>query len=264
MHKRWITAAVAFASLFPILPSQTQAQTAPASAPVCAAPEEFTHLDQPLRRTALALAAGGPVVIVAVGSSSTAGAGATTPARSYPAQLEAELRARFPASSITVINSGANGEVARQMLARFEETVLQAKPHLVLWQVGTNAVLHDHLVTGEAPLLHEGIRRLKAAQTDIVLIDSQYAPKVLAKPNIFGMLALLAKTAREEQIGLFQRFAVMRHWVEVDRVPFETLLSPDGLHMNDWSYGCIARLIANALVQAVRHPAIAHAPARRR
>jgi lysophospholipase L1-like esterase len=200
------------------------------------------------------------VVIVALGSSSTSGAGASSPAHTYPAVLEKELRARFPANPITVVNRGVGGEDARQMLDRFSEGVIKEQPDLVIWQVGTNAVLRDLVVSGQAPLFHEGIARMKASQADVLLMDSQYAPKVLVKPQAVEMQALLANTAREERIGLFQRFAIMRHWVENDRVPFEAMLSPDLLHMNDWSYACIGKLVANAIADAVRSPAMAKAP----
>lgn len=235
------------------------------ASPPCAAPDELLHLGQPLRRTAMAIANGEPVLIVALGSSSTAGAGASSPAHSYPSRLETELKAQFPGSPIRVVNLGANGEDARQMLARFGD-VVRDKPDLVLWQVGTNAVLRDFPVAGEAPLFREGIRLLRAAHSDIVLVDAQYAPKVLAKRAIGSMLALLASTARDERIGLFRRFAIMQHWHR-QGIPFETVLSPDGLHMNDWSYGCIAKLLSAAIVDALRSPAaptIAGVPARSR
>jgi lysophospholipase L1-like esterase len=221
------------------------------------------RLEHPLVRTAARLAAGEALTIVAIGSSSTAGAGASSPALSYPARLEADLRARFPATRITVLNRGVNGEDARQMLARFDETVLADKPDLVLWQVGTNAVLRDHAIDGEAPLLREGIARLKAIKADIVLLDSQYAPKVIAKKDIGAMIELLSTIASEQKIGVFKRFAIMQHWHDVDRVSFDTLLSPDGLHMNDWSYGCVAKLLGIALTEAARTPAVAGIPARR-
>ncbi|MCC6779495.1 MAG: SGNH/GDSL hydrolase family protein [Hyphomicrobiales bacterium] len=143
------------------------------------------------------------------------------------------------------------------MLPRFDEEVIKAQPDLVIWQVGTNAVLRDQSLSGEAPLITEGIRRLKAAQADVIVMDSQYAPKVVAKPYSDGMLALLDKTARDEKVSLFHRFAIMRHWVTSENVPVDTLISPDGLHMNDWSYGCVAKLIGRAIVDAVRRPAMA-------
>ncbi|MBN8920276.1 MAG: SGNH/GDSL hydrolase family protein, partial [Rhizobiales bacterium] len=194
------------ASASAVVPATTV--SAPATQPVakaaalsCDAPGELTRLDYALPRTALGLATGEPVTIVAVGSSSTAGAGATSPAMSYPARLEGDLRARFPGARIRVVNQGANGEDALQMLARFD-AVIAEKPDLVLWQVGTNAVLRDHSLAGEAPLIREGIARLRAAQTDVVLIDSQYSPKVLAKPDANGMVELLRNSARAAGIGV--------------------------------------------------------------
>jgi acyl-CoA thioesterase-1 len=77
------------------------------------------------------------VKIIAIGSSSTAGAGASSRAFSYPSRLEVELRTRFPRASITVINRGVGGEEAPQMLARFARGVIAEKPDLVLWQVGS-------------------------------------------------------------------------------------------------------------------------------
>jgi hypothetical protein len=33
-------------------------------------------------------------------------------------------------------------------------------------------------------------------------------------------------------------------------MPFGVFLSPDELHMNDWSYGCVAKLLADSIVEA--------------
>jgi acyl-CoA thioesterase I len=241
--------------------NSAHAQTS--GAPICGAPAEFSRLGLSLRRVAKRLASGEPIKVVAVGSSSTAGAGASSPANAYPAKLEADLKARFPGVAIAVLNRGVNGEDAKQMLARFDEQVIGENPDLVLWQVGTNAVLRDHNLAGEAPLIRDGIRRLKVSGADVVLVDSQYAPKVLAKPDIEGMIKLVGAEAKMAGVGLFQRFAIMRHWRETQGVPFEALLSPDGLHMNDWSYGCVARLLGSAIADAVRSPAVAGVPLRR-
>jgi lysophospholipase L1-like esterase len=215
-------------------------------------------------RTALSLASGEPVKIVAIGSSSTAGAGASSPSASYPARLEAELRERFPDASITVVNRGVNGDDALQMLARLDADVLAEKPDLVIWQVGTNAVLRDHQLAGEAPLIRDGVRRLKAAQADVVLMNSQYAPKVIVKPDAPGMMDLISMTAQEERVPVFHRWEIMRRWHQVDGASFADLLSADGLHMNDWSYGCIAKLFAGAITDAVRSPSVAGVPTRSR
>jgi hypothetical protein len=46
----------------------------------------------------------------------------------------------------------------------------------------------------------------------------------------------------------------MRHWHDVDNISFETFVSPDGLHMNDWSYACMAKGLGNAIAEAAQRP----------
>ena len=223
------------------------AQTAPES---CSVTSDLARLDLPLSRVAQRLADGEPVKIIAIGSSSTAGAGASSRAFSYPSRLEVELRTRFPRASITVVNRGVGGEEAPQMLARFARSVIAEKPDLVLWQVGSNAVLRGHDVVKVAEVIHEGVGQLQAIGADVILIDPQFAPRVIEKVDSEQMVALIAATAKRQNIDLFRRFAVMRYWREVRHVAFARSLAPDGLHMNDWSYGCMANLLASAIVDA--------------
>jgi lysophospholipase L1-like esterase len=228
----------------------------------CAAPPDLVRLDIPLRRTAQRLASGQPITIVAIGSSSTQGAGASSPAMAYPARLEAELRATFPGAKITVLNRGIGGEEAKEMLARFDSDIFAEKPDLVLWQVGSNSVLRDRSIRESNEQLREGLKRLKAAGIDVVLMNPQYAPKVITKHDVDGMVDLIDFTAKETHVGLFQRFAVMRYWRLTEDIPFSTFLSPDELHMNDWSYGCIAKLLASAIADAATRPTLTAGAAR--
>jgi acyl-CoA thioesterase-1 len=243
----------------PIEPMKPAALTPPA-APLsaasisCTAPAQLTRLDQPLRHTARRLAGGEPLTIVAIGSSSTAGAGASSPAASYPSRLAVELRQRFPGHDITVLNRGVNGEETDQMMARFDDDVFAPHPQLVLWQVGTNSVLRDHPLKPHSVQLHEGIDELKAAGTDVVLIDPQFAPQVLAMSETPGMVDQIAVVAKEKNVDLFRRFAAMRDWYEAQHLPFDAFVSPDGLHMNDWGYACMAKLLAGAIAEAATRP----------
>ena len=179
-----------------------------------------------------------------------------------PSRLAVELKQRFPLEDITVLNRGVNGDETENMMARFATGVIAEHPQLVLWQVGTNSVLRDHPLAPHSVQLHEGIEELKATGADVVLIDPQYAPKVLVKSETPGMVEQIAATAKEENVDLFQRFAVMRSWFEVQHLPFDTFVSPDGLHMNDWGYGCVAKLLAAGIGEAATRPvasAAAHA-----
>lgn len=244
-----MAAAALFAGLAFVLPANADTAT-----PACDAPLDLIRLANPLPHIAQKVTAGEPITIVAIGSSSTAGAGASSPASTYPSRLEAELREHFPRLSITVINRGVGGEEVPDMLARFDSSVIAAKPDLVLWQLGTNSVIRGHKLADHGALIRAGLNKVRAIGADVVLIDPQFAPKVISKPKAESMVALIATTAKRENVDLFRRFDVMRHWREVDHLAFETFVSPDGLHMNDWSYACMAKGLGNAIAEATQRP----------
>ena len=242
--------AIAFTTL--LMPGAVRADVA--STPRCHVQAELVRLANPLPRVARKLSAGAPITIVAIGSSSTAGAGSSKPEFNYPSRLQAELTAEFPRQKFKVINRGVNGEEIKDMLRRFDTAVLAERPDLVLWQLGTNSVLRDHPMDDHGANIREGLTKIKAQGADIVLIDPQFAPKVIAKPDADKMVRLIALTAKSENVDLFQRFEVMRHWRDDDQVGFEAFLSPDLLHMNDWSYGCFAKSLAAAIIEAATRP----------
>ncbi|MGH6769777.1 MAG: SGNH/GDSL hydrolase family protein [Xanthobacteraceae bacterium] len=237
-------------------PAVEDAKNAMTSAPAerCFIPQAEARFERALSRTAQRVTAGLPVKIVAIGSSSTHGAGATSKDATYPSRLAAYLADDLPNNDFTVVNRGVNGDTATEMLARFDQDVFAEKPDLVLWQVGTNSVLRGDPMQPHLSLLQTGLARLKQARMDVVLIDPQYAPRVIAKPNAKRMVSMIARTAKERAINVFHRFALMRHWREVAGLPFRTFLSPDQLHMNDWSYGCVARALGRAIAGAATRP----------
>jgi acyl-CoA thioesterase I len=223
---------------------------AAAATDTCVVPKDVVRLDLPLKRIARQLNARKLTVIVALGSSSTAGAGASSPEAAYPSRLMAELAQRFPTQPLMVLNRGVGGERAVDMLARFDDSVAAEHPDLVLWQVGTNAVLRGYEHARADSVIREGIRRITATGADVVLIDPQYAPKVIAHPEIEDMIGLISSAATQAKVDVFHRFALMRYWHEHEGIPFETFLSSDGLHMNDWSYSCFAKALAEAIADA--------------
>jgi lysophospholipase L1-like esterase len=198
------------------------------------------------------LAAGQPVLIIAFGSSSTAGFGSSAPEFTYPNRLAAQLRRQYPAANITVLNRGNGGEDAPEMMKRLQTSVIDMKPDLVIWQVGTNAVLRNLDPTETAQMVEDGIGRIQAAGADLVLVDPQYSPAVNAKAENAGrMVQLLSKVAALKHVGIFPRFEVMREWHEGQSIPFDSFVIADGLHMNDWGYACFAQLLGDNIIKSV-------------
>lgn len=221
-------------------------------APVpCKVSSEFTRLNHPLPRTVQRLIERRTLKVVAIGSSSTAGAGASSPAGSYPSQLAGELARMFPENGIVVLNRGVNGEEAHQMLARFKSQVLDEKPDLVLWQVGTNTLLRDLPVEPVKQMIRTGVAQLKSTGADVILIDSQYAPKIIANKDSEPMIAFMDLVGKEANVGVFHRYAMMKRWAKDEGMTFKAFLSADEVHMNDWSYACFAKVLGAAINESV-------------
>lgn len=234
----------------------TLPMAARAGQPNCDVQRDLVRFAVPLTHVGHKLSTHQPITIVAIGSSSTAGAGASSPAAAYPSRLQAELSQRFPGQAITVINRGVNGEEVPDMLKRFDQGVIAAKPDLVIWQLGTNSIIRDHKVTDKGESIHFGIAKIRAAGADVVLLDPQYAPKVITKPEAARMVDLIAGTAKQEDVDLYPRFDVMRRWHDVDHMDFTAFVSPDGLHLNDWSYACLAKGLGQAIAEAAQRPVV--------
>jgi lysophospholipase L1-like esterase len=205
-----------------------------------------------LPHVASKLAAGEPVVIIAFGSSSTAGYGASSPEFNYPNRLAAQLHRQYPTADITVINRGQGGEDAPEMMRRLQTSVIDMHPDLVIWQVGTNAVLRNLDPAETIKLVEDGVARIQAAGADLVLIDPQYSPRVNERAESAGrMINLLNKVAELRKVGIFPRFEVMRDWHEKQAIPIDNFVIADGLHMSDWGYACFAQLLGDDIIRSV-------------
>jgi lysophospholipase L1-like esterase len=198
------------------------------------------------------LASGQPVEIVAFGSSSTAGYGASSPEFNYPNRLAAQLRRQYPSADITVVNRGKGGEDAPEMMKRLQTEVIDMKPDLVIWQVGTNAVLRNLDPADTAKFVEDGITRIQAAGADLVLVDPQYSPRVNERAESANkMVRLLGRVAELRHVGIFPRFEVMRDWHERQAIPIDNFVIADGLHMSDWGYACFAQLLGDDIIKSV-------------
>jgi lysophospholipase L1-like esterase len=219
----------------------------------CLPPKGGSKTMGSLPHVANKLVAGKPVVIVAFGSSSTAGYGASSPDFNYPNRLAAQLRRQYPTADITVINAGVGGEDAPEMMKRLQKEVIDVHPDMVIWQVGTNAVLRNLDPGDTAKMVEDGIARIQAAGgADIVLVDPQYSPAVNQRKESAGkMVKLLGKVAELRHVGIFPRFEVMRDWHENQSIPVESFVIADGLHMNDWGYACFAQLLGDDIIRSV-------------
>ena len=228
----------------------------PDDLPKCDLPASLIRFDRPLFHFARQLEGAGPVNIVAIGSSTTAGEGNIPP---YPGRLQPALRRRFPGRGVNVINRGQGGQEAPEEFKRFDQDVIALAPVLTIWQVGTNAIFHDgYDLDDVAATITAGLKRLSGLAMDVVLIDLQYAPAIRGPGKILGterMVRLIADAADRAGVNLFRRFALMRHWINDGNVPVDQLINPaDGLHQTElctsWMTQALDILISDAVARA--------------
>jgi lysophospholipase L1-like esterase len=205
-----------------------------------------------LPRTAARLKSSEPLKIVAIGSSSTVGLWVHASAATYPEVMRRELLRLRSNATVSVVNSGRVGDTIPGNIARFERDVLAHRPDLVVWQLGTNDVVWggrpDQMLKNATI---EAVKALKAASIDVVLMDLQYAPMVLASAYYPTTEAIIADVAKQERVGLFPRFALMRNAIDAG-VAQGALVSWDGLHMTADGYDCIGRALARAISNSSR------------
>jgi hypothetical protein len=191
----------------------------------------------------------GPIKIVAIGSSSTAGEGGIAP---YPCRLELALRDehswpegadKFKKRMIDVINRGVGGEEAPDERHRLRD-VIDENPSLVIWQVGTNAVWKACDLDKVAEAIDAGLKMLLSSRPgkDVVLMDLQYAPAILSDNRIKEaerMVKLISDAAAANPpVNVFRRFELMRRWHKIEKYSFDRMIDPsdvDRLHQSDWS-----------------------------
>jgi len=220
--------------------------TPPPLSPQCEAPNVDIATPAPLPRLASRLGEGGTIRILAIGSSSTWGIGASSRRKAYPAILRGILEAALKGSKAEIINRGVSGEIAKTTAERLRTAVALDKPDVVLWQVGTN----DALARVDPDEFEETVRTtiswLKASDIDPVLVGLQYAPKFARDDSYFAIREALKKVAATENVLYVRRYDAMqfiaRHTSDSD------LMSGDDLHLNDLGYECMAEHVARAVI----------------
>jgi acyl-CoA thioesterase I len=228
------------------------ANTAVADA-ACPSAPAIPAIELPHLRSALSH--GSEAIVVALGSSSTQGAMASDLAHSYPALLQGLLTHGLKHGHVAVLNRGIGGQDAAEELARLDADVLAVRPQVVIWQVGANGALRNADPATFRDMVSGGVRKLQAAGADVVLMDNQQAPRLLAAPREPQLDDALAQVAAETGATLFSRRTLMQSWQHSGE-PLADFLAPDGLHHNDHGYLCVAQALGGAILagQTERQP----------
>jgi len=184
------------------------------------------------------------VRVLAIGSSSTVGVGASSPSATYIAKLETSLEGSLKGMDFDVMGRGLSGEVAQGAADRMKHEVEETKPDLVVWQLGTNDALRHVSIDKFKNCVKTTLAWLAENKIDVVLIDPQYGDALTKDEYYEKMVGALAEVAREMHVLLVDRFEAMR---ELQREHGDLFyLSTDRLHPNDRGHRCMAEQVARA------------------
>jgi acyl-CoA thioesterase I len=185
-----------------------------------------------------------PLQIVAIGSSSTLGVGASTPSHAYPAQLAADLSTQWGIAA-EVRNAGVGGELSAATLARLKSQLASDKPDLVVWQVGTNDAVAGLDIADFQANLEAGIAQARAARVPIILVDPQFYFGIKNLTRFEEFVATVGEVGAKAHVPVFSRFAMMKAWAARSAAQLSAAMSPDGFHMGDQGYACFASALAD-------------------
>jgi len=201
---------------------------------------------RPLRALSRAVRAKRQVRVLAIGSSSTAGVGASSPSATYIAKLETSLEGSLQGMDFDVVGRGLSGEVAQGAADRMKHEVEETKPDLVVWQLGTNDALRHVNLDKFKACVKTTLAWLAENRIDVVLIDPQYGEALTTDTYYEQMVGAVAEVARDARVLLVARFAAMRELQHERGDLF--YLSSYQLHPNDRGHRCMAEQLARAIV----------------
>jgi len=219
------------------------------------APETFE--DEPvLSRTYAALKSGGEGAIFVVGGASTLGRAAGGGEQAWPGALSRSLKDRFPAARITVANHSVSRDTAAAMLARIHRDIIPAKPSLVIWETGTTDAVRGTDSSDFGDALEQGIEALQKAGAEVALMDMQFSRRSEMIVNFNRYLVIMRGIAEANEVPLFPRHEIMRHWSEEGVFDYRVRGREPRRQLAVALYGCIGRSVADM----VGRPPVMSAP----
>lgn len=224
--------------------AQTQAQP-----DVCEVPEYLTHVEGKFARVPTAVRKDHRLLVLVIGTGSSSLAGPEGARSAYPARLEAALASRLPQASVKVVTDVKGRRTAAEMAAAVAQLVRDEKPDLVIWQTGTVDAMRGVDPDEFRATLEKGVATARAAGADVVLMNMQYSPRTETMIADQAYADAMHSVAQQQDVPLFDRFSVMRHWSETGTFD---LSGCDRSRIAEKVHDCLGKLLAELIVDTAQ------------
>lgn len=197
-----------------------------------------------LEKTKKKLNNGENIVYVAFGDSITEGYGVS---EGWPEKLVKELRKKYQAAQIELINNGRAGDTLEDGFFRLENDVITQNPDLVTINFGINDTFSGVNLASFEKLLNETISIIKTRLgCDIIVISSEILEDEEADKQARRYYDKLQKVSKEQQVVFID---IHRIWGQKLRegVELSSLLIPGLDHPNEEGYKIFAKAVAEQL-----------------
>jgi hypothetical protein len=185
-----------------------------------------------------------------IGSGSSTLSGADGAAAAYPARLEWYLTQKLPGVTVHVTTDLHPKQTAEQVAEVIEKTAAGSKSTLVVWQTGTVDALRSVDPDDFRGAVKDGVAAMRAAGSDVVLVNLQYNPRMETVLSVTPYLDNLRVVAQEQDVPLFDRFAMMRYWY--DAGDFDLSVTTHSLTLAKAVHDCVGRALAHFVIAAAQ------------
>ncbi|MDB5520861.1 MAG: hypothetical protein JWQ82_458 [Tardiphaga sp.] len=235
--------------------------------PACDVPAYLLAAESRLTKVEDAIKVRGKLDVLVIGSRSSSLAAATgtplnnaspnnpssvsgPPDAAYPSRLQIFLRDKLPSLPITVTVDVQPKKTSEEMVAELPKIVAAKKPDLVIWQTGTVDAMRAIDPDEFRNAVDEGVAAMKAAGTDVILMNLQYSPRTETMITTAPYIDNMRVVAQQHDVPLFDRFAIMREWSESG--DFDLFSPSPGVDLAKRVHECLARALSTFVIDAAR------------
>jgi hypothetical protein len=215
----------------------------------CRVSDELITSDFTLPHVAQAIAAK-QIDVLVVGAGSSTLPGRSGPKAAYPARLQQVLMEKLPGVTVKLATNVQARRTAPEMLASMPAAVAAAKPALVVWQTGTVDAMQALDPDQFNAALEHGIKLIRAAGADAILVNSQYSPRTESMIALGIYTESMRWVAVQQETPLFDRFSIMKYWG--DAGTFDLYSATKKLDIAEHVHDCIGRLLADFVIEGAK------------
>jgi hypothetical protein len=96
----------------------------------------------------------------------------------------------------------------------------------------------------------DGVETLQAGGADVILMNMQYSPRTESMLALGGYADNMRWVAREREVPLFDRLAIMRHWYDTGAI--DLYAATKDVSVAKRVHDCIGRALASMVIDAAR------------